>query len=458
MTNIIYERRTEQPENPYSRLAPDQTYALIPEFTFESGHTLHDVPVAYKTWGVLNAAADNVMLVCHPLTRSVDIEDWWGELMGECPLTGEGKAIDESRFFIVCLNVMGSPYGSASPLTMNPETKTRYGPEFPLATIRDDVRIHKLVLDNLGVKSIAICIGGSMAGMHVYEWSFYGPEYVKALVPIAAPGKSSSWSMAWSEAQRQAIFADPKYLDGYYSLDAPPLQGLASARMVAMLTYRTRASYERRFGRNIMNIPDNPPSKVEDVTPVDYHRAIHNEGNHLYDKSTPASITSVSTSETAPFNLTPHTSTPSSLEPVLPIYATHSYLRYQASKFLERFDANCYIAMGRKMDAHDISEGREGVYEHVAASIVQPTLIFAIESDVLYPANEIRAMSDLLPASEFVLVLSQEGHDGLLLEHRQVNTSLVAFMQRQDHIRQILEQPPVPVPVRNVKGSLFASW
>ncbi|KAF9324658.1 homoserine O- acetyltransferase [Podila minutissima] len=321
----------------------------------------------------------------------------WSELMGECPLTGEGKAIDESRFFIVCLNVMGSPYGSASPMTMNPETKTRYGPEFPLATIRDDVRIRKLVLDDLGVKSIAICIGGSMAGMHVYEWSLYGPEYVKAL--------------------RQAIFADPKYLDGCYSLNAPPLQGLTSAGMVAMLSYRTRASYERRFGRNIMNTPNNPPSKVEDVTPADYH------GLSIMKATTYA------TSRSRP--------------------QSPAYFRYQASKFLERFDANCYIAMGRKMDAHDISEGREGDYEHVAASIVQPTLIFAYE---------IRALSDLLPASEFVLVPSQEGHDGPPLEHRQVNASLAAFMQRQDHIRQILDQPPVPVPVRNVKGSLFASW
>ncbi|KAF9308699.1 homoserine O- acetyltransferase [Podila horticola] len=394
MTKMTYERRTDQPENPYSRLVPNQTYAIIPEFTFESGHTLRDVPVAYKTWGVLNAAADNVMLVCHPLTRSVDIEDW----------------------------------------------------------------IHKLVLDDLGVKSIAMCIGGSMAGMHVYEWSFYGLEYVKALVPIAAPGKSSSWSMAWNEAQRQAIFADPKYLDGYYSLDDPPLQGLTSARMVAMLTYRTRASYERRFGRNVMDTPDNPPSKVEDVSPADYHRAVHNEGNHLYDKSKPASITDVGNNVTAPSNPKLQMSTPSSPEPTLAVYATHSYLRYQASKFLERFDTNCYIVMGRKMDAHDISGGREDGYERVAASIVQPTLIFAIESDVLYPADEIRALSALLPASEFILIASHEGHDGLLLEHKQVNASLVAFMRRQPHIRRILEQPPVPVPIRTTKGSMFASW
>lgn len=146
--------------------------------------------------------------------------------------------------------------------------------------------------------------------------------------------------------------------------------------MVAMLTYRTRASYERRFGRNVMDTPDNPPSKVEDVSPADYHRAVHNEGNHLYDKSKPASITDVGNNVTAPSNPKLQMSTPSSPEPTLAVYATHSYLRYQASKFLERFDTNCYIVMGRKMDAHDISGGREDGYERVAASIVQPTLIF----------------------------------------------------------------------------------
>lgn len=143
-----------------------------------------------------------------------------------------------------------------------------------------------------------------------------------------------------------------------------------------MLTYRTRASYECRFGRNIMETPDNPPSKVEDVAPADYHRAVHNEGNHLYDKSKHAPIISDTNGSAIPSTSKPQASTPSSSEPTLPVYATHSYLRYQASKFLERFDANCYIAMGRKMDAHDISEGREGSYEHIAASIVQPTLIF----------------------------------------------------------------------------------
>ncbi|KAF9584233.1 homoserine O- acetyltransferase [Lunasporangiospora selenospora] len=232
---MSFERRTAQPENPFSRLVPDQTIAIVPEFTFESGYTIRQVPVAYKTWGVLNEARDNVMLICHPLTRSVNVEDWWVNIMGRCPLEGKGKTIDETKFFIICLNVMGSPYGTASPLTLNPETGTRYGPEFPLATIRDDVRLHKMVLDEMGIKSIAICIGGSMAGMQVFEWAFYGPEYIKLLVPISAPCKGSAWSISWTESQRQSIFADPKYLDGYYALDnatfKPSRQWLSNANI-----------------------------------------------------------------------------------------------------------------------------------------------------------------------------------------------------------------------------------
>ncbi|KAF9170933.1 homoserine O- acetyltransferase [Mortierella sp. AD011] len=475
-----FERRTTQSENPFSRLSPGQTIAIVPEFKLDSGYTIHDVPVAYKTWGVLNEAGDNCMLICHPLTRSVDVEDWWANLMGICGLEGKGKAIDESKFYVVCLNVMGSPYGSASPLTMNPETGTRYGPEFPQATIRDDCRLHKIVLDDLGVKSVAICIGGSMAGMHVYEWAFYGKDYIKLLVPISAPAKSSAWSMSWTESQRQSIFADPKYLDGYYSLDAQPTQGMIAARMTAMLTYRTRASYERRFGREIMDSDNSSQQEKPSIPPSEVHRLAHNAG-HRHVKPYPLSFSSINSSATSlqtpdqgysskesvastNGSSSPSTPDPSSQQETKiaayqpPLYSAHSYLRYQADKFNERFDANCYITLSRKMDGHDISYGR-GNYEDVVRSIQQPTLVLGIESDVLYPFYEIKALSELLPNAELICVKSEEGHDGLLLEYEQVNDAIVAFMQKHEHIREILRQKPAPVPERKgPRGAMFASW
>ncbi|KAF9917181.1 homoserine O- acetyltransferase [Lobosporangium transversale] len=455
------ERKTTQPENPFTKLVPDQTIAIVPEFTFESGHTIREVPVAYKTWGVLNEAGDNCMLICHPLTRSVDVEDWWIDLMGSCTLDTPGKVIDETKFFVICLNVMGSPYGSASPLTNNPDSSRRYGPEFPLATIRDDCKLHKMILDDLGVKSVAICIGGSMAGMHVFEWAFYGPDYIKLLVPISAPAKTSAWSMGWTEAQRQSIFADPKYLDGYYSLDAQPLHGMIAARMIAMLTYRTRASYEHRFGRSLMDSPSSSQLKTPSLHPAHMYRIDHNAGHRqmkayvpgLSDSVTVACSNKLPVSDNSlqliedkgslahpaadAANVESHNYQP-------PLYSTHSYLRYQADKFIQRFDANCYIALSRKMDAHDISIGR-GDYEDVVQKIQQPTLI--------------EALSTLLPNSELIRVRSEEGHDGLLLEHKQVNASIVTFMQKHEHIRKILRQKPAPIPERKgPRGSIFASW
>ena len=131
------ERLTEQPENPFASLIPDQTFAIVPEFTLESGTTLYNVPVAYTTRGKLNSNGDNAMVICHALSGSADVSDWWGPLMG-----GPGKAFDVSRFFVICMNSLGSPYGTASPVTSRDGEPAlgRYGPEFPLTTIRDDVK------------------------------------------------------------------------------------------------------------------------------------------------------------------------------------------------------------------------------------------------------------------------------------------------------------------------------
>jgi len=134
---VSLERLTEQPENPFASLIPDQTFAIVPEFTLESGTTLYNVPVAYTTRGKLNSNGDNAMVICHALSGSADVSDWWGPLMG-----GPGKAFDVSRFFVICMNSLGSPYGTASPVTSRDGEPAlgRYGPEFPLTTIRDDVK------------------------------------------------------------------------------------------------------------------------------------------------------------------------------------------------------------------------------------------------------------------------------------------------------------------------------
>lgn len=225
----LLEHIASQPENPFSRLIAAQKLAIIPNFTLESGEILTDVPVAYKTSGFLNEARDNAMVICHALTGSADVWDWWG------PLVGPGRAFDMGKFFVVCCNSLGSPYGSASPCTQDPATGRIYGPEFPLTTIRDDVKlvplpqlqydiqkryvelikghisIHKLVMDYLGIRKIAVVIGGSMGGMLVLEWAYFGKDYVRAIVPLATSSRHSAWCISWGEAQRQSIYSDPKY-------------------------------------------------------------------------------------------------------------------------------------------------------------------------------------------------------------------------------------------------------
>ena len=227
------------------------------------------------------------MVICHALTGSADVGDWWGPLLG-----GPGKAFDMSRFFVVCMNSLGSPYGSASPVTSkdgDPEQE-HYGPEFPLTTVRDDVNIFKLVLDDLGVKQIAAVVGGSMGGMLVLEFAYFGKDYVRTIVPIATSARYSAWGISWGEAQRQSIYSDPKYDDGYYTFDDPPSAGLGAARMSALLTYRSRDSFESRFGRNT---PD--PSRRQNINGAfrsqhtSDHFAIHNEGHKNAGSPRPAS-------------------------------------------------------------------------------------------------------------------------------------------------------------------------
>ena len=439
------------PTSPQScLLAGRQRYLVFPQFTLESGVVLQNVPVAFKTWGKLASTRDNALVVCHALTGSADVEDWWG------PLLGVDKVFDYSRFFVVCCNVLGSPYGSASSCTqaggetdwaraveqgLHEQVKQHkhqwkgdgwWGPEFPATTVRDDVRIQKLVLEYLGVESIAAVVGGSMGGMAVLEWPLVFPtrwpgqpsstaRYIQAIVPLATSARHSAWCISWAEAQRQSIYSDPLFKHGYYHPDEPPRNGLSAARMAALLTYRSRDSFESRFGRRVGKALKGGgaaqqalPAKQEEenAKKADEQRrsslaqdaaAAHNEGN-LSPRVAPYPTNSASngsgffagnsngsaslspTATTPPVPSTPHPPTELSDEAVVPlppasaaaaaaavrlvepfspstapqIFSAQSYLRYQGDKFVKRFDANCYIHLTRKMDSHDVARDRWG--------------------------------------------------------------------------------------------------
>ena len=346
---------------------------VLDELLLESGHRLVDVPVAYSTWGSLAPARDNAVLICHALTGSSNAADWWPGIIGP------GNAIDTDRYYIICMNVLGSPYGSASPLTTNPETGTPYGPDFPTLTIRDTVAAHRRVLDHLGVRSVVAAVGASMGGMQVLEWALEG-DLVRSLVPIAVGGRHSAWCIGWSEAQRQAIYGDPNWNGGRYAPDRPPAHGLATARMMAMISYRSQREFSERFGRDIM--PANGRVGV---------------------------------------------------------FAAESYLRYQGKKLVDRFDANCYVHLTLQMDTHDVARGR-GDYESVLAGIRQPSLVIGIDTDVLYPLAEQEELARLIPGARLEVLEAPYGHDSFLIERERMGRLLedwldLAMNENKDHRR-----------------------
>ncbi|KAH7884151.1 Alpha/Beta hydrolase protein [Phlebopus sp. FC_14] len=409
----------------------DQDVLLVPSFTLENGIQLRDVPVAYKTWGRLNETKDNVMIICHAFTGSADVEDWWG------PLMGWGKAFDPNRFFIFCANVLGSPYGTASPVTLNPGTGKPYGPEFPQTSIRDDVRLHKLVLDHLGVSGVAVVVGGSMGGMAVLEWPLCTPPgYVRHIIPLATSARHSAWCISWGETQRQCIYSDPMYEDGYYV--SQPSSGLSAARMAALLTYRSRDSFESRFGRRPQVSPVSDPNSFTPLhaSAADQALAAHNEGHQK--GSCPHSQAQTPEKRCSP----PPRSDPAASP--APIFSAQSYLRYQGAKFVARFDANCYIHITRKLDTHDVARGRtvfaaestSGEAQSTALAAVLATLppralVISIETDGLFTPTEQRELATHIPEAELVVIPSPDGHDGFLLEFEQINTHVLKFLKRE---------------------------
>ncbi len=204
----------------------------------ERGASLHGVSVAYHTLGRLNAARDNAVVVCHALTGSSDVAAWWPDLIGD------GRALDPSRDFILCANVLGGCYGTTGPGAREWEAVFGDEPEAPAVTIRDQVEVQRRWLHALGVRRVRLVIGGSMGGMQALEWALLAPDVVEAIAVVAAPAAHQAWALGLSAAQRQAIFADASWPAG----DAA--RGLAVARAIAMCSYRSAPSFDARFGRS----------------------------------------------------------------------------------------------------------------------------------------------------------------------------------------------------------------
>ncbi|MBE3571343.1 MAG: homoserine O-acetyltransferase [Moorella humiferrea] len=344
----------------------------------EGGAHLGPLTIAYETYGELNASGDNVILVLHALTGSAHVagrhslEDrlpgWWD------PLIGPGRALDTRRYFVVCANVLGSCYGTTGPASINPDTGRPYALDFPVVTIRDMVRVQKILLDHLGVKHLVAAVGGSMGGMQVLEWGFLYPEMVRAIIPIAACGRTTPMQIAFNNVQREAIYADPEWQAGNYYGTPGPQRGLALARRIGTITYKSDISWTMKFGRTI----------------VDEKKYFHLDGQ----------------------------------------FEVESYLSYQGRKLVQRFDANAYIYLTKAVDLHDVGRGR-GNYNEIWCN-VPVCLGIGISSDFLFPPQQVKEIVQLINAAGgralYKELKSPYGHDAFLIEFKQLEAILKPFL------------------------------
>ena len=209
----------------------------------EGGGVLDEVQVGYRSWGRLDSEGANAVLVCHALTGSADVDEWWAGVLGP------GRALDPESDYIVAANVLGGCYGTTGPGSLPPKGRSSYGPEFPDITIRDMVQLQALLLEGLGVRRLRMVVGGSMGGMQAQEWAVLQPLPVESVAILGAPARHSAWAVGLGAAQRSAIRNDRAWMDGRYPANDPPRDGLALARMIAMCTYRSPESFGIRFQR-----------------------------------------------------------------------------------------------------------------------------------------------------------------------------------------------------------------
>ncbi len=351
-------------------------------FSLEGGAVLHDPVVAYETWGELDAAGSNAILVCHALTGDAHAhgpadppgqltDGWWNDFIGQ------GRALDTDRYFVVCANALGGCQGSTGPASINPQTGLRYGTDFPVVSIRDLVRSQAALANHLGITRWAAVVGGSMGGMQSLEWAVMHPSRLGACVVIASTAAATAQQIAWSAVGRHAIKDDPAFAGGNY-YDAPdgegPHRGLINARRIGMIHYRSNDEFTRRFDRKTQE-------------------ALH------------------------PFNFKQR-------------FDVESYLDHNGRRLCERFDANTYLVLNKCMDLHDIGRGRVSI-DAALKRIQAPTLTMSVSSDFLYPRSQqlriVDALVDQVPV-EHVDIDSDNGHDGFLTEPGQVGPPMGRFI------------------------------
>ena len=333
------------------------------ELQLDSGEKISPVTVAYESYGELNEARSNAILVLHAFSGTAHAAGvshadgstgWWENMIGP------GKAFDTDKYFVLCSNVLGGCSGTTGPGSTNPETGKPYGLEFPFVTIADMVRLQKALVDHLGITKLLSVAGGSMGGLQVLQWAVSYPDMCASVIPIATTHRHSAQQIAFNEVGRQAIMADPDFAGGDYYGGPGPARGLSVARMVGHITYMSDDSMREKFGRR---------------------------RRQMKDQSS--------------------------------VFEVESYLRYRGGQFVERFDANSYIVISRAMDTFDLSRDRASLGDSFEPFDGR-TLVISFTSDWLYPSYQsqeiVRALRGRVKDVAYVELPSSYGHDAFLIE------------------------------------------
>lgn len=361
------------------------TYGSPPnEQLLESGLKLGPITIAYETLGELNASKDNVILICHAFTGDSHVAGHYAKEPADTPpgwwdfMVGPEKGIDTNRYFVICCNMLGSCMGSTGPASIHSATNKPYGLDFPMVTIGDMVDSQKQLLDHLGVKKLHSVIGGSVGGMQVLEWCVRYPEMVTSAIPIATTMRHSALAIAFNEVARQAIMADPDWNKGDYYNDAGPRHGLAVARMIGHVTYLSDEAMRRKFGRQLQNKED-----------FSFNFGID--------------------------------------------FQVESYLHYQGTKFVKRFDANSVLYLTKAADYFDLKSS-----EHTDESLHDlkgnrsKFLIISYTSDWLYPTYQARELVQGLKRSgqdvSFCEIEADCGHDAFLIQDKRLTKLIKGFL------------------------------
>lgn len=338
-------------------------YVEVKELTLDSGERLSPLTIAYETYGKLNEARSNAVLVLHAFSgdahaAGVSAKDgspgWWENMIGP------GKAFDTSKYFVLCSNVLGGCSGTTGPGSTNPATGNPYGMQFPFITMADMVRLQRELVRHLGIEKLLAVAGGSMGGMQALQWAAAYPEMCASVIPIASTHRHSAQQIAFNEVGRQAILADPDFEGGDYYGGPGPGRGLSVARMVGHITYMSDDSMREKFGRR--------------------RRQMTNEES---------------------------------------IFEVESYLRYNGGQFVGRFDANSYLSITRAMDTFDLSRDHASLGE-VFEPFDGRFLVISFTSDWLYPSYQsqeiVRALRGRVKDVAYVELQSNYGHDAFLIE------------------------------------------